>query len=55
MTLPIYTQIGLALLWLIFTLELFTMTHIMQQSRAAIAIWALIKATPILMVTVGLL
>ena len=49
------TQIGLILLWVIFTLELFIMIHVMQQSRSTIAIWALIKATPILMVTAGLL
>jgi hypothetical protein len=48
-------ETGLALLWLIFTLELFTMTHVMQQGRSTIAIWALIKATPIFMVTIGLL
>jgi hypothetical protein len=48
-------QIGLALLWLIFTLELFTMTHIMAHNKTAIAVWACLRAVPLLMVSVGLL
>jgi hypothetical protein len=48
-------QTGLALLWLIFTLELFTMTHVMEQRKSTIAVWACFRAIPLLMVTVGLL
>ena len=55
MTLPIYAQIGLALLWLVFILELFTMTHIMAHNKPAIVIWASVRILPLLLVTLGVL
>lgn len=51
---PIYAQIGLALLWLIFILELFTMTHIMAHNKLAVVIWTSARAVPLLLVTMGM-
>ena len=51
---PLYTQIGLALLWLIFILELFTMTHIMAHNKLAVVIWASARVIPLLLVTMGM-
>lgn len=51
---PIYTQIGMALLWLVFIAELYTMTHIMAHNKVAVVIWASVRLIPLLMVTMGL-
>lgn len=53
MTLPIFAQIGLVLLWVIFIIELFTMTTIMAHNKLAVVIWASARILPLLLVTMG--
>ena len=51
---PLYTQIGMAIMWLIFILELFTMMCIMTHNKLAVVIWTSVRIIPLLMVTMGL-
>lgn len=53
MTFPLYAQIGLTLLWIIFIVELFTMTTIMAHNKLAVVIWASARILPLLLVTMG--
>ena len=47
-------QVGVALLWFFFILELGTMTHLMAHNRLAVVIWASTRAIPLSMVTLGI-
>ena len=50
---PLYSQIGLALIWVIFILELFTVMHIMAHNKVGVVVWSAIRVTPLLLVTLG--
>ena len=51
---PVYAHVGLALLWVIFVLELFVMTHVLRQDTLPVLVWAALKVGPLALVTLGL-
>lgn len=50
---PIYSQIGLVLLWIFFILEVFVATYMMAHKKAEVFLWVITRALPLLLITMG--